>query len=492
MDEEHLSFKTYVKKANSRGTGFFHIPDRFSDKFQVGDQVSIKIHSEETVKYSSKIRNWGGLGVYVPKKIAGKYNLNHSTCKIEINKLNGFHAKIGSDGRVYIPNRRGKKLNLDEEKIIEIEGRIKGKNETVFWPVNVREKENTVEYRIIFDKRFAGEEGVFRIEEVYDVSSEKEKISKDLRKVLKPFDWIVPDDTVRVFDGSKVPVQMSSKLDLSDISYYLGAYFADGTKKGNSWGIAASTFQQAKFYRKSHRFVFKNADLDYQLSYTFNPASRNKNKSIVEKWKKETGIQIGSIRKLETETRNAENRNKFGSLYIREHKLLVREIYVEMLSALLKKITETHDRRLAWNFLLGVLEGDGAPKSKKHCHIEIVTNVEEIDRLQRGFDVLRLDGEIYRKGDKGRSINIGSLELICNLELIGDKLFHLYPKRRRKTIRRLLDTGAARFILGKQESTAGWVKNYLKEGGILNERFNLTDRGRKIRGKLGEMSEELP
>jgi hypothetical protein len=55
---------------------------------------------------------------------------------------------------------------------------------------------------------------------------------------------------------------VNTNLKLSDLAFYLGAYFADGTRKGNSWAICASTFEQAKYYLKMHNFWLKTQNLN--------------------------------------------------------------------------------------------------------------------------------------------------------------------------------------------------------------------------------------
>ena len=55
---------------------------------------------------------------------------------------------------------------------------------------------------------------------------------------------------------------------MPNLTFYLGAYFADGTRKGNSWGICASIFEQAKYYLKMHKFLIKDSKPEFTISYT--------------------------------------------------------------------------------------------------------------------------------------------------------------------------------------------------------------------------------
>ncbi|MDY6788539.1 MAG: hypothetical protein SVV03_01105 [Candidatus Nanohaloarchaea archaeon] len=489
MEETEIAFKAYVKKASSGGTGFIAIPDYLSTDFDVGDSVRVVIEYGGGVEYYTNLREWRGRGVYVPKDIANRHQMCQNTYKVRIHLVEGFHAKVGGDGRVYLPNKKAAQLDL-RYKIVKVESEIEGETETVYKPVTFRDRGNTEEYKIAFNCEYAGKEGLFRIKEVFEPSTEREELNQDMLDVLESFDWIVCGDTVRVFDGNKASVAMAKDLDLEDLSYYLGAYFADGTKRGNSWGIVASTFAQARFYKSCHFNIFRDIDINTDLTYTFHPSTRIDKEALKEKWKDEAGVEVRSVQEIETETEGARNRNKHGALYFREHKGLVRDIYTRMLSVLVERVVEERNEDMAWDFILGVMEGDGAPESSSRGCIQISTNFEELDMLVNIFKVLGLKHEGYEEESNNYSLRVGSLELICNLSYIGDRLFNLYPKRRRRTIKRLLDTGAARYILGRQQTTAGWVKARLNEEGILDNDYKLTKKGLKVRKTLKEMCEE--
>lgn len=480
-----------MKKANTRGTGFFTLSQRLSSKFQEGNQVLVKIQSDVGIHYYGTIKRFNGkLVVYVPKEIMTKHELCHKTLEIRLEKVDGFHTKVGKDGRIYLPKKRAEELNLDEGQIIEVNGQIGDRTETAYGPVLMRKRGNKTTYRVNFNKNYAGKEGVFKIKNTFRPSSEKDKVSKDLNRILEGLDWIVTGETVRVFDGNKLPVKMSRKVRLSEICYYLGAFFADGTKRGNSWGIGASTFQQGKFYKSVHDDLFKSVDLHVELNYTFHPATRLNRDYLIEMWEDKVGVKINSVQEYKTETKKAKNRNKFGTLYFREHKILMKEIYNRTLSNLFEKILKEKNEALAWDFILGVLEGDGYPGGKKRGHIKITTNKQETSKLRKVFKILNLKHE--GAGNKsGHIMRIGSLEIMTSLDLIGDKLFQFYPKRRMRFIRRLLNTGTARFLLGEKMSTSGWIKNYLLDRNVLDENYEITPKGRVIRKELKKLSQEI-
>lgn len=115
-------FEAYIYLGNSRGTGFLSLPDGISHDFNLGEQVSITIYAEKKVEYYARIRKWRGLGVYVPRRIAIGNDLLQKMFRIEIEKVDGFRANVGTDGRLYLPSKRAHELNLDESKIVEVKG----------------------------------------------------------------------------------------------------------------------------------------------------------------------------------------------------------------------------------------------------------------------------------------------------------------------------------------------------------------------------------
>jgi len=82
---------------------------------------------------------------------------------------------------------------------------------------------------------------------------------------------------------------------------------------------------------------------------------------------------------------------------------------------------------------------------------------------------------------------IEALGLLSKLELISSKIFAYYPERRKKFIERFSKIGATRFIMGKQNYCAPWVKSRLKEKGILDKNYKLTPKGKRIKKILEKM-----
>ena len=71
-----------------------------------------------------------------------------------------------------------------------------------------------------------------------------------------------------IFLGNRVPIIIKLNIILKDFANYLCCYFADGTKKGNDWGICASTFEQANYYLKMHNSLVFNSKIIPSISFT--------------------------------------------------------------------------------------------------------------------------------------------------------------------------------------------------------------------------------
>ena len=73
-----------------------------------------------------------------------------------------------------------------------------------------------------------------------------------MKKILGNTLSQINGNELAIFDGKQKSVVIPADISYEEIALYMGAYFADGTRKGNSWGICASTSEQAKFYLKMH------------------------------------------------------------------------------------------------------------------------------------------------------------------------------------------------------------------------------------------------
>lgn len=490
-----LKFKSSVIKINKKNTGFIKVPKDKVSLFQADEEVKITIVSKnKRVVFFAKIKRCSNyVGVYVPKKIMKENQFDGET-KIIFEKINGFSAWISRDGRIYFPNKYCNNLGLETENVVKVFFVENNKTNFFYCRIRKRSKNNTEEYFAFLPKEFYNKKLI--ISKIEKVEKNQINIQKTIpfNRILKGCTFVEKDNkSALVYLGHRVPCFINTNISLREIAHYLGCFYADGTKKGNSWGICASTFEQAKYYAKMHSVIIKDPAFKLEITYT-DPLKENKEelkKRLQEIWLNKTGLVIPKIYIYETEIKDAQNRNKYGSLSFREHKQLVLIYYNRLLQYLLKEIIQKKNKQQALDFICGVLEGDGAPSAKTRGHIVIATNKREVEPLIKIFRVLGWKHEGYADKENKYYIRIGSLEIIETIVLLKQILFKYYPKRRERTIGRLIGTGAAQFLLGKNEKTSPWILQRFREKGILNKNNKITRKGTEIRKALSDLAKSV-
>jgi len=489
-----MIFKAFIAIANKKGTGFIRLPKNKRHFYKEGELVKVIIKYSTKIVLYARIRKCGVLGVYVPKEIMKKHKFVDKY-EVEFEKTKGFFSKIGSDGRIYLPLELVKKWSLKQDDILEIGGVIEDEEYVFYNLIKIRKRENTIEYKFTTDNKLAGKKGVFQIERNLMRERTEYSLNPELKQIVSKFNFgFINSKDIILFYGNRVPIVVNANIDVSKCAYYLGCYLADGTKKGNSWGICASTFEQANYYFAMHKKIVKNPALDLGLTVTSHKKDFKKLKiHLISKWYKNAGVLLrnNKIRIVKSEVILSQNRNKFGALILKEHKELVRIFYMNLLNKLIERIEKTKNKALAIDFICGVLEGDGYPSAKTRGHIGIASNKIESKIIEKVLSNTKLNYKLLvEKGNKV-SIRIQSTSILANLVVLKDKLFRYYPKRRQKFIERFLNTASAKFLMGKQESTSGWIKAYFVKEGILTKDHELTEKGKKVKKVLLEMKKGL-
>ena len=405
--------------------------------------------------------------------------------KVRLTDLNGFYSRISSDGIIYIPQDIVKNQKLRQNDVVLI--RVIKNNKVIkekYTKIAVHRKRNKLEYVCVFDKNFYGKELIFQIKK--EASEEKvSRINLIIRKILKNFYFtFVNKNLVIVFKGNKVPAVINTNLKYSDVVFYLGAYFADGTRKGNSWAICASTFEQARYYLKMHNFLIKDSRPEFAISYTniYNIEPVELKKNLVEIWQKEVSIKVNKFRIRKPSGKSISKWNKYGTLVIREHRQILLDFYNALLESLVKEISLKKDKKLAIDFVCGVMEGDGCAPAKKRGHITIATNKEDLDILKNIVKVAQINFKVIQQSNK-YTLRIGALEILRNFYLLKDKIFLFYPKRRKALFERLKTVGAIKFLIGDHGST-NWVKAWLKNNSFVDKNYEITKNGLNLSNNL--------
>jgi bifunctional DNA-binding transcriptional regulator/antitoxin component of YhaV-PrlF toxin-antitoxin module len=480
-----LKFTSRIRKGNNQGTGFIALSRDKLDLFNLGDWVRVVALKN---KFFTKIISYSHrLGVYVPKYIVIENDLMNKEVEIQIEKVDGFYAKMYPDGRIYIPKDIVENQKLKHNDIVLIKGIENGKIVyEKYSKIHVSKRKNRpAEYHCVFDKIFRTKEFLFKIEklpkELY-----REKLSPLVIRLLKNTQYaFVKEDSVIIFKGRKVPAIISPNIKYSDFTFYLGAYFSDGTRKGNYWAICASTFEQAKYYLEMHNSLIKDSKPEFIISYTNIDKIDNEvlKKRLAKIWRNKTGIKVNKFRIRKPTGKIVSKWNPYGTLIIREPRQILLDFYNNLLKGLIKEILTKENKELALDFLCGVMEGDGCVSATERGHIMIFTNKDEIDILGNISKVAQLKFKTIKDKKNKYSLRIGALEILRNFHLLKDKIFVLYPKRRIALFERLKTVGATKFLIGNHEP-ASWVKSWLKNNDFCDENYKITKEGIKLGNDL--------
>lgn len=479
-----IQFISHIRKGNKRGTGFFYIAKHRTDFFNLGERVEVNLFNK--IRFYSKIvKHSKKKGIYIPRHIVTENILLDKKIQIQINKVKGFYTRIYSDGRIYIPQDIVKQQKFQKNDIVLIKamkGRkiIHKKYSKIY--AFLRDNRNQIEYTCAFGKKFYHEKLTFQIQK----SLHKERNLRAnliIQNILKKLDYaFINKNSIIIFDGNKTSAIIPAKINFFDVALYLGAYFADGTKKGNSWGICASTFEQAKYYLKMHNFLVKDSqNLEFVISYTniYNTNEDIIKRRLAKKWKKQADISVCKFRiKLPCGTLVGKW-NQYGTLVVREHKQIVLDFYNNLLKLLIKEILLKQDKKLAIDFICGVMEGDGSTPAKKRGHVTISTNKNEVHILEKILQVAEIKFKMIKEGENKYTLRIGSLELLKHFQELKDKIFILYPQRRIKFLKRLKTVGAIKFLIENHKPTS-WVKKWLKNNNFSDKNYRISKKGLKF------------
>ncbi len=488
-----IIFKSNIIKYNKRGVGFIYLLKEHQNKFNIGQQLKVTIKlPNNNIIFFAKLRSHHKEGIYVPASVANKNNLLDRKVPIVLVKIDGFFTKLSYDGRIYLPQKDAIELKLKQNEIILVKGIIDKKSYKEFCQVKIRRKSSTTEYFCMFNPKLRHKEGVFSIESI--LSRNRYNISKKLADAIKDFNYaFVDENNMVMYYGNRVPIVIRTNFDLKEIAHYLGCYFADGTKRGVDWGICASTFEQARYYLKLHDHLIRDHKIVPNISFTDTKDEETETlkKRLTNKWKEEVDLEIEEkrTRVIHSDCGYSRKTNPFGSLVLKEHRQLSQIYYNKLLKYLFDYIKKNNDSKLALDFILGTLEGDGSV-GVRSGHLMIHSNLRELEILSEIMKYTKFQFRARKEGGNKGVIFIGSLEIIKNMPFLKDKIFQYYPKRRKLLQERLFNTGCAQFLL-KGTKTSNTVIGKLKENGILDSDNELTKYGKEVQASLREFIERV-
>lgn len=479
--------KGIVLSGGGNGTGLLKLEKPY---FKLGDLIMINFLEPKLNEqyFANIVKVDTKQAIHIPKKIVGFHGLLKKKVKLRLKKVRGFSPTFGREGRIYIPLVRAKQLNLKRNDIVLLTLNVSGKKKRVYCRVRYRNKFGKEEY-YCFTNHFPKNNTLITIEKI---KKQRVRVFKDSHFLDGMTSAVIGKNKIIIFEGRNIPAIVNPNIKLSNLAYYIGAYFADGTKKGNSWAICASSPEQAIYYRAMHNSIIVDSSTENLISFTDNKNKdpRKLSKLLIEKWRVKTQFDLTDckVRINPSTSQKANNLNAIGTFVLKENRGILLTIYNRILNLLLEK----RDRKLALEFILGTLEGDGTVNAKKRGHIQIITNKNDYKKLEGILEAADIRYMlVHEKNINKFYIRIGALEILRNFLKIYKKVFKYYPKRRKALIERLSSTGAAKYILGRQNYTTGWVKAELKKSGILDTKYNLTKKGLKIKQALLNMENEM-
>ncbi|MBI2172934.1 MAG: hypothetical protein HYT73_01845 [Candidatus Aenigmarchaeota archaeon] len=471
-----IEFNSNIRIANKKGTGFIGLPAEICVKFNIHDNLEIFLN---THKFFAQIIKFGIIGFYVPKVIAKNYLGNN--VHIKIRKIDEIYSKVGYDGRIYIPIQIAYNMRLKDKDIILIKIlETNNKTKIKYSEINVRKRGEKIEYMCMVDKDLAKSQIRFLIEKK-KMNTNKAVYIINFSKIPKS-NFAVIGNNIILFNR-KMPIIINPNVKLNEIALYLGAYYSDGTKKGNNWAISASTIQQAKFYLEMHNNLIKENKIKFIISYT---NIRNENKDEVidflrNYWIRNMGDFSYKFRIIKPTGKIFLKHNKFGTLVMREHRISLLDFYKILLEEILIKI-KNGNKKLAIDFLCGILEGDGCVSMRGY--LLIATNKNEYHSIEDVLKILKIKSKTVWENPDRVFIRIGILEILRNFDLLKDKIFMYYPKRRKMLFERLQTAGVVKFLIKRSHEPTGWVKSWMRENSFVDNQYNLTNKGIKLRKDL--------
>ncbi|MCL4406495.1 MAG: hypothetical protein M1573_02335 [Candidatus Parvarchaeota archaeon] len=474
---------------SSHGYYFLEIND-YKNELKLGNQIIISLSNKLYPAKLSIQNHKKGAYVLISKDLLEDFDLK-KYFKVQINYLNDmFHSKVTQHNLV-IPKRLVSKEHFKRDDIVYLSAYSLTGDTIYFKNLISKVVKNSKENKFILNvpTKYGIEEAVFKLNpaQIPQLSSPLDDILNGLN--LAKFG---NDKIVFFYGKNKKPAFIYENGVLNnEIIYYLGAYFADGAKKGYKWLINASSPEQAKFYFKMHHSLIYNPNIDCYVRLTVKNYITDK--EVLGYWHDNSDLVVSKVSRLPSKSdRIPPNYLKYGSLVMREHNASIHTFYIKLINYIIdNEIIKKNSKRNALDFILGFLEGDGfvAPKSSSG-EIGLAVSKSEVGIMEKILKVTGLNYWVSNKNTNGPSIFVYSRDILTNLPYIYMDLFKFYPKRRYKFIERLTDSPMSEFILGKRTKIANWIKGYLKNKNLILDNGNLTTSGEHIREILLHLIKE--
>ncbi len=485
-----LTWEKKVTKGNSKGTGWIALPRELEERVELGSYYDLSLNNEEMVQLDLTVKlvqNKGCWGYYIPKALCEKHSILRKKVEIKIELSEYFPVKIPKDKGVYIPISFILENNIKENELYEIEIIV---GELAFGevvliskrdrPMEPRPDEYSFTLRLCAIPTNVHAKVKF-IRKIKILSPVKPHLLEEYFYLPSLFHGAImgkiDSNEMIIFKGNHVPIITPITIQLEDYIHYFGCYYADGTKVGPGWSTSASTPEQAKYYIKQYEKLMLSGVLDFSLTYSQKPSDNRTEEEVradlQEYWETEADVHITDkkIKIRQTKHDYPLKWNKCGSLRVHSYKTQVLDLHMGLLGEIVYYLKSCNNKKHLWNFLFGILEGDGSVRGGNQrfgvgftCHETDEIIRQSLDKLQIKYTVDL--SRVRNRTGSGIQIDFYLFEVLSNLNLLCHDLFKYYPKRRKMFIERLLKQSTVRYIMGEINHLSPISRRFISENTI--------------------------
>ena len=454
----------YKRKVSKWGknTGWITVPQKLRPDVPIGQRFKITLtFKDKTLSYTSRYQqNKRSYGFSVPKEIVTKYPIIGKEVRISVVKIKGFTAKISQYKQVIIPQDKLRDYSISPEELLEIK-------------VRSGEDKFTEVVKLAHTQREGKTGEVMAVVRLHDVNAGPAEI-EILRKVEVVQDshtdeeiaisalfadgvcGLINEDQIIIFQGRHVPIITPRYVKIGDIAHYMGAYFADGTKKGHAWRIVASTPEQAVYYTAMCKLLTPEEKFTYSLVYSLKPnekGGRKLRKAELIKYWKSHGIGLSQIYILDALNNDTLKYNPNGSCQVENKKGLTMKLQRRVLYHTIGRNGILLNKNDIRKFILGVMEGDGhVSGGRKRIGLAITTDNAHRNLFESLLQRIKINFHIedsrFRRGESnGITFQFGLLAILNNLTWLSSSIFLYYPKRRKTLLKRMFTKKIVQFLL---------------------------------------------
>lgn len=476
-----------ISKGGGGGSGWITVPIELREPLELESFYDITLVDSnlETQIMSAKLKKQKNVwGFYISKDLCIEQSLIGKTVTCYIHQMEHFPVLINEDKIVGLPQSIVAEYKLKKDDLWEVELLTPGgifREVVIIGLIDRSNRSSGDEYRFTLRLSDVPRSTEARAKFVRKIeklpSKQKKKVNYEKYYLPKLFpDGIlgkVHKNEMIIFLGNHVPVFTPIQINLLDFIHYFGCYYADGTKKGWAWRINASTPEQADYYiKKYNQLVFGNS-LVFELTYTMKPSNRRLDRKVkrnlIQFWKEKSNIDIEEKRiwVRKSKSKNIRKWNVCGSLGVRDDRNLVMELHVRVMMHILNYLAnECLKDDEVWDFLFGILEGDGfVGGGKARFSVGFATHSSDkmIEKLLTRLGIQhRTDrSRVKNNVPAGISVQFGLFEILLNLKRLCDSLFVYYPKRRRIFIERLLKQSTVKYLLKRKKALSSFAKSFI-------------------------------